>query len=48
MKNVILEYTGAAVGLMGSVGFFAILDQFFFGENGLFAKLIVFVVQGGG
>lgn len=47
MKNVILEYTSAVIGLFGTISFFSLLQYFFLGKQGFFAMLISYVVQRG-
>ena len=46
MKGILREYTGALLGFVGSVCVLSVARQFFLGNNNLFARLIIAVVQG--
>jgi len=46
MKQVILEYAGAGIAVLGAIGFFALLSFFFMGKNGMFALVIGNVLGG--
>lgn len=46
MKNVIMEYAGSVVALLGTISFFAILGQFFLGKHSMIAILIATVLEG--
>ena len=46
MKEVIREYTSAAVGLAGTMCFLLGIGNLFFSDTGLFAMLIQAVVGG--
>lgn len=46
MKRVILEYAGAGIAVLGTIGFFAFLSHFFMGKEGMLARFIVMVLGG--
>lgn len=46
MKNVILEYAGAAIAVFGAISFFAIIGRLFMGKAGILAALILEVLGG--
>lgn len=46
MKQVIIEYAGAVIAVLGAVAFLILLGGFFLGRAGLFARLIVMVLGG--
>lgn len=46
MKRVIFEYAGAGIAVLGAIGFFALLNFFFVGKNGVLAVLIGKVLGG--
>ena len=46
MKQVIIEYAGMAISLVGAIGFLVLTGLFFLGSRGLFASLITFVLGG--
>ena len=46
MKQVILEYAGAGIAVMGTIGFFALLSFFFMGNEGALARFISMVLGG--
>ena len=46
MKQVILEYAGAGIAVIGAIGFFVLLSSFFMGKNGFFALVIGNVLGG--
>lgn len=46
MKQVILEYAGAGIAVLGAIGCFALLKIFFMGKNGMLALVIGKVLGG--
>lgn len=46
MKNVIVEYAGAVIAVLGTVSFFVLLGQFFLGRDGMIAILIAAALGG--
>lgn len=46
MKQVILEYAGAGIAVMGTLGFFALLSFLFMGSEGALAKFISMALGG--
>lgn len=46
MKRVILEYAGAVIAVIGTIGFFAFLSNVFMGKEGVLALFISFVLGG--
>ena len=46
MKQVIMEYAGAAIAMLGSFFFFSFIGGILLGKNGLLAELIQRVLGG--
>ena len=46
MKEVIMEYAGSVIALLGTISFFSILGRFFLGKESMIAILIVTVLEG--
>lgn len=44
MKQVIIEYAGAAIAVLGAISMLNIIGAFFLGEGGVFATLIRLVL----
>lgn len=46
MKNVILEYGGSVIGVLGTIVFLGTLQAFFLGKGGFISMLILYVLGG--
>ncbi len=46
MRNVILEYAGATISVLGAICFFIIIERLFMGKEGLLSALILTVLGG--
>lgn len=46
MKRVIIEYAGAGIAVMGTIVFWAFLNGFLLGKEGILAKFILIVLGG--
>ena len=46
MKRIIIEYAGAVIAIMGTLGFFAVLGSLFLDKDGGFASFILIVLGG--
>lgn len=44
MKQVILEYAGAVIAVIGALSFFIVFHQFFTGENGVLGKILLYSI----
>lgn len=46
MKNVIMEYAGSAVAVLGTISFFLIIGTLLMGKDSMMASLITAVLGG--
>lgn len=46
MKNVILEYAGAVLAVLGAISFLVIIGRLFMGPKGMLAALVLTVLGG--
>lgn len=46
MKRIIIEYAGAVIAIMGTLGFFAVLGSLFLDNDGGFGRFILIVLGG--
>lgn len=46
MKNVIIEYAGSVVAVLGTISFFMIIGNLLIGKGGMLAALITAVLGG--
>lgn len=46
MKNVIMEYAGSTVAVLGTISFFLIVGTLLMGKDGMMASLITTVLGG--
>ena len=46
MKNVVLEYAGPVIGVLGTISFLEVLHFFFLGKDGFISILILQVLGG--
>ena len=46
MKQVILEYAGAGIAMLGAMIFFSFMGEFLLGQDGILAKMILMVLGG--
>lgn len=46
MKNVIMEYAGSVIAVLGTVSFFSVIGNLFINQEGMLAAIITAVLGG--
>ena len=44
MKQVVMEYAGAVIAVLGAISFFLLFHQFFVGQNGVLGQMLVYSI----